>query len=91
MTNDLSSKSNKRIKIKKTPKGLDKTKVQVFVNEDTERFIDDAKFLCESTDDHTSYGKESDSRLCSSISSSDQSFSEPESGEVLDSGGMSEY
>ena len=91
LTNDLSSKSNNKMKMKKTPKGLDKTKVQVFVDEDTERFIDDAKFLCESTDDHTSYGEESDSRLSSSISFSDKSFSKPESGEVLDSGGMSEY
>ena len=47
--------------------------------------------MLEIEDDHTSYGEESDSRLSSAISSSDQSFSETEDGEVSDSGGMSEY
>ena len=79
-------KSKNKIKTKKTPKGMGKTKVQVFVDEDAERFIDDAKSLCESTYDHTSYCEENDSRLSSSISFSDQSFSGPESGEVSDSG-----
>ena len=96
LTNNQSSKQKKiksknKIKIKKTPKVLKKAKVQVFVDEDTERFIDDAKFLCESADDHISYGEESDSRISSSISSSDQSFLETENWEVLDLGGMSEY
>ena len=86
LTNDLSSKpkkiKSKNIKIQKTPKGRNKAKVQVFVDKDIERHIDDAKFLCESTDDHTSYGEESVSRSFSSILSSDQSFSGTKNGEI---------
>ena len=84
-------KSKKNIQSKKRLKELGKAKAKRFVEEDTERLNDDSKELYETSDNYTSCEEESDSELSSDISSKDQSFLETESGEVSDSGGMSEY
>ena len=85
-SNPKTIKSKKNIQAKKRLKELGKAKVKRFVQEDTERLIDDSKGLYETSDNYTSCEEESDSELSSAISSTDQSFLEAECGEVSDSG-----
>ena len=83
--------SKKNIQAKKRSKEFGKAKVKRFVEENTERLIDDSKGLNETSNNYTSCEEKSESELSSAISSTDQSISETKSGEVSDSGGMSEY